>query len=267
MGSSMDEGLYNIFLNNSHTSWQEKLLIHFNQNVIEYALKDFDNGKKKTIDVLELGVGKGYFAQACRLYNEKNTKKIKYHAFDRNIDMLKNLSKIDPQIETHRGELPGLSIKNKKYDIVYCAFVVEHLKNGLEAYELINNIKKHLNDGGLIVFFTPNALSQRFEFYNIDYTHTFPTTSRNVTMAFNDCNITDVKALKINGLCTYKGFSNPVIRRLHKVIFKLYSYRLFSYLAAPFYRVPLYSLSNFFYRVFCLFKEENLMFIAKYEKQ
>lgn len=263
----MDDELYNVFLNNNHSNKQEKILIDFNLNVVEYITKHFDAGEKKRIELLELGVGKGYFAQACMLYNQKSDVKIRYSAFDRNIDMLKNLSKISKSIDTHRGELPGLAIKGKKYDIVYCAFVVEHLRNGLEVYELINNIKKHLNDGGLIVFFTPNALAQGFEFYNIDYTHTFPTTSRNVTMAFNDCSITDVEVLKINGLCTYKGFQNSIVRRFHKLVFKLYSYRLFSYIAAPFYKVPLYSLSNFFYRVFCLFKEENLMFIATYNKK
>lgn len=167
----MDDELYNVFLNNNHSNKQEKILVDFNLNVVKYLMKRFDAGKKDKIELLELGVGKGYFAQACMVYNQKSDVKINYSAFDRNIDMLKNLSKVNKDIKTHRGELPGLSIKHKKFDIVYCAFVVEHLKNGLEVYELINNIKKILNDGGLIVFFTPNALSQRFEFYNIDYTH------------------------------------------------------------------------------------------------
>ena len=114
----------------------------------------------------------------------------------------------------------------------------------------------------MIVFFTPNALSQKFEFFNIDYTHHYPTTSRNVAMAFYDCNINDVQVQKINGLCTYKYFYNPIVRLAHKAIFKLYSYRLFAFIFQPFYKVPLYDLNNFFYRVFCFFKEENLMFMA-----
>jgi len=262
--STKDE-LYNVFLNNNHTTKQEKMLISYNLNVINSILKRLKSNKKK-IDLLELGVGKGYFAQACREYNETGEIEIKYSAFDRNKEMLRQLTESDKTIRTYSGELPKLTIKNKKFDIIYCAFVVEHLKNGLEVYDLINNMKKLLNDGGLMVLFTPNALSQRFEFYNIDYTHQYPTTARNVTMAFKDCNIEEVKVTKINGLCTYKGFENQILRVTHKVLFSLYSYRLFSAVLQPFYRTPLYDLNNFFYRVFCFFKEENLMFVARYNK-
>ncbi len=258
----MDEQ-YNVFLNNNHTNSQEKLLLKYNYNVMEY-IAGYLGGSKKKIDILELGVGKGYFAQACLMYGNNNKVAIGYSAFDRNKDMLKNLKKYDKTIKTYEGELPSLKIKSqKKFDVVYCAFVVEHLKNGLEAYELVNNIKKVLNKDGLIVFFTPNALSQGFEFYNIDYTHQYPTTARNITMAFNDCNITDVKCHKINGLCTYKNFHNSFVHLVHKTIFFFYSYKLFSIILRPIYRVPLYNLENYFYKVFCFFKEENLMFIAR----
>jgi 2-polyprenyl-3-methyl-5-hydroxy-6-metoxy-1,4-benzoquinol methylase len=259
----MNDGMYNVFLNNNHTSGQEKLLLRYNYNVLEYIIKNLNKDQKK-IEVLELGVGKGYFAKACFMYNQIHQTAIKYSAFDRNKDMLENLVEYNQTIKTYSGELPNLVINSKKkFDIVYCAFVVEHLKNGMEVYELINNIKKILNKDGLIIFFTPNALSQRFEFYNIDYTHSYPTTSRNLTMAFNDCNVTDTKVLKINGLCTYKNFDNTFVRLAHKFIFLFYSYRLFAFLASPVYRTPLYSLNNFFYKVFCFMKEENLMFIAR----
>lgn len=263
IGGAMSE-LYNVFLNNNHTTAQEKILLKYNYRVVQYITESPSLKNKKNIEVLELGVGKGYFAKACFMYSQKHDRKIKYSAFDRNKDMLDNLKRYNKTIKTYIGELPNLSINpKKKFDVVYCAFVVEHLKNGIEVYELINNIKKILSDDGLILFFTPNALSQGLEFYNIDYTHQYPTTSRNVTMAFNDCGITDVKCLKINGLCTYKYFHSPVVRGLHKFAFSFYSYKLFALLARPFYRVPIYRLNNFFYQVYCFFKEENLMFVAK----
>lgn len=256
--------MYNVFLNNNHTTKQEKILLKYNYRVVEYIAQDKNLRNKKTIEVLELGVGKGYFAQACFTYNENHDTQIRYSAFDRNKDMLDNLANYSKTIKTFSGELPDLPIKPaKKFDVVYCAFVIEHLKNGLEVYEVINNIKKILKDDGLIIFFTPNALNQGFEFYNIDYTHQYPTTARNVTMAFNDCNVTDVTCLKINGLCTYKYFYNPFVRILHKTVFAFYSYRLWAFLAQPIYRTPTYRLGNFFYQVFCFFKEENLMFIAR----
>jgi len=256
--------LYDIFLENSHTARQEKILLNFNYRIVERLVKNLNHSSKNNIEILEIGVGKGYFAKACNTYSERNDKKINFSALDRNKAMLDNIKKYNKAIKTYQGELQNLTIKPKnKFDIVYCAFVVEHLSSGQEIYELINNIKKILNDGGLIVFFTPNALSQKFEFYNIDYTHQYPTTARNVAMAFYDCGINDVTCLKVNGLCTYKNFDNPFLRILHKFIFSFYSYKLFAFLASPFYKVPLYRLNNFFYQAYCFFKEENLMFIAR----
>lgn len=262
-----DEGLYNVFLNNGHSTKQEKMLVQYNLNVVRSLLKRSQIANKKSVELLELGVGKGYFAQACLISNQTVKTKIHYNAFDRNSDMLKNLKNFDKNIETYKGSLPDISIPKKKFDIVYCAFVVEHLKGGLELFELISNLKKILNKNGIIVFFTPNALSQKFEFYNIDYTHQYPTTARNVTMAFADCGIKEVDVLKINGLCTYKYFDNNFVRIVHKALFSLYSYRMFSIIFLPFYKVPLHSLNNFFYRVFCFFKEENLMFVATYRSR
>ncbi len=255
--------LYDVFLNNGHTARQSMLLSNFNYHIIENVIKNLSL-TKKDVRMLELGVGKGYFAKACHKYSEEHDTKISYSAFDRNDNMLANLKKINKGIKTYHGELPNLTITpSKKFDVVYCAFVVEHLKSGLEVNELIVNIKKILNDGGLMIFFTPNALSQKLEFYNIDYTHQYPTTARNVAMAFYDCGINDVRCLKINGLCTYRHFDNQLLRVLHKLIFLMYSYRLLAVLAYPLYKVPLYRLNNFFYQVYCFFKEENLMFIAR----
>lgn len=255
--------LYDVFLENNHTTRQAKILTDYNYNIVEYIIKNLKTNKRD-VEILELGAGKGYFAKACFLYSDKNDIKISYSVLDRNKAMLENINKIDNNVKTYHGELPNLNINTKnKFDVIYCAFVVEHLRNRETVRELIDNIKKVLNDDGLIIFFTPNTLSQKYEFYNIDYTHQYPTTARNIAMAFYDCGINDVNCLKINGLCTYKYFYNPLLRILHKSIFSFYSYKLFALLASPIYKVPLYRLNNFFYRVYCFFKEENLMFIAK----
>jgi len=256
--------LYDVFLDNKHTVRQEKVLLEFNHTVLEYVVRLLGNQDKRRIELLELGVGKGYFAKACHRYSQEHDTKINYHAFDRNRAMLENVKRLNNSTKTYSGDLPNLSIEpNKKFDIVYCAFVVEHLNSGEEVHELITNIKKILNDDGLVIFFTPDALSQGFEFYNIDYTHQYPTTARNISTIFYDCGINDVTCLKVNGLCTYRYFYNPFLRILHKLIFALYSYRLWAFLARPFYKVPLYRLNNFFYQVYCFFKEENLMFVAR----
>src|SRR3990167_1684400 len=115
---------YDLFYNNPHPKWIQKLLIGFNQNILSYLLTYFPQQKK--ISLLELGPGKGYFCQAARMLG----KKISYSAFDRNDLILKSLN-----IKSiYKGEASQLSRFKNKFDIIYAAYLIEHLKNGEELH-------------------------------------------------------------------------------------------------------------------------------------
>jgi SAM-dependent methyltransferase len=257
---------YNVFLNNSHGEGTQKLLVKYNINILKYLIRQIES---KEISLLEIGVGKGYFKLAVDKVNEDGNYKIKYTAMDRNEDMLKNL-------ETYTAPFDGCAVGNcpemkelpdKKYDIIYSSFLIEHLNNGHELYTMIENCKKHLNPNGIIVFLAPDAMKQKFEFYNIDYTHIYPTTKRNVSMAFYDNDLYNINIIPLNGICTYKNFNIKFIYLVHRFFACLYSYRFWSCLLSLFYRRKLWDLNHFFYRLYCFAKEENLMFIAKTENK
>lgn len=244
---------YDSFLHKKHGSFSQQLLVYLNKHLAQFILKHLRSDRPA--DILEIGPGKGYFYHGLKESGIDFT----YSAMDRNKAILEQFK----GVKTYVCEVPNIPELGKKFDIIYAAFVVEHLNNGREVYEFIASCKKILKIGGLIVFQCPDAARQKFEFWNIDYTHIFPTTKRNMMMAFHENGIEDVKMYDINGLCTHPHFDNRLLYRLERLIMFPYSYAFMSFIFWPLYRKPLYDLHNFWYSIYCFFKEENLLIIAK----
>src|SRR5260221_7298914 len=171
---------YDLFLNKAHPSWVQNFFSRYNRNIVSVLLSKLDKTK---ISILEIGPGKGYFYQAIREHKVP----ISYTALDQNENILKHVGA--PSV--YVGSAPNLPKFKKKFDIIYIAYVIEHLQDGRMVYELIQNCQKYVNPEGVIVFLVPDAMRQGMEFWNSDYTHSYPTSKRNVAMAFFDSGIPD----------------------------------------------------------------------------
>lgn len=251
---------YDNFYRNEHPVFMQKLLVLFNHSLLIRLLGKLDKKKDDNVGILEIGPGKGYFYEAVK----KAESSISYSALDSNELMLKSLG-----VESvYLSRLPDVPKFTKKFDIVYAAYVIEHLQNGKEIFDVIRNLKQHVNDGGIIVFLFPDCLKQKMEFWNMDYTHIYPTTKRNVAMAFYENGINKIEVMDIHGLLTHSFFMNKIVYTLLGFVLFFYNYHIFSKLFWVIYKKSLYDLGNFFYRVYAFFKQENLIIIAKvkYEK-
>ncbi|OGG03872.1 hypothetical protein A2W14_05015 [Candidatus Gottesmanbacteria bacterium RBG_16_37_8] len=247
---------YDFYYYKSHPDWLNNLFIRYNQNILFHLLSFFPD--RKQINLLELGPGKGYFYEACQKWD----KKISYHAFDRNDLILKSLN----IKSVFKGKAPNLPLFKKKFDIIFSAYLIEHLKSGEEVFELIRKCKKNLSPGGLIVFLAPDALSLKMEFWNMDYTHSFPTTKRNVAMAFYDNQLSDLNIHDYYDFTlwlTNKSNLWPICSFLIRITMIFYDYRLFNFLMLFSFRKTINRPENWFYRLFCFTKVKNLMFIAR----
>ena len=58
--------------------------------------------------------------------------------------------------ETVLGDLRTVDLNNKFYDIIYCAFVLEHISNAEQA---LNNISQGLKTNGLLILIIPDRSS------------------------------------------------------------------------------------------------------------
>lgn len=185
---------------------------------------------------------------------------IPYYAVDRNQYILSNL-KIDSDY-TQIAELPNIHMK-KKFDIIFVGYVIEHLPSGIDLYNALENLKSLLKVDGILVLQFPDVMKMGKEFWNIDYTHTFPTTKRNVNQAILDSNMYVEKSIDICGILYTKKVDSAIRYFLKSVIMFFYSYRLMTGLTKIVYRVPVWNLSDVFWRAYGLLKEPNVMFIVK----
>lgn len=245
---------YDIFFDNEHPKWAQKFLVSMNTNVVKHL---FHVGIPKNARILEVGPGKGYFYQAVQKFPT-----LRYSACDQN----PRFSEFFPEQNFIQASVPPLPVFTEKFDVIYAAYIVEHLTSGAEVQKFVVSCKEQLAPGGLLVLLCPDALRQKIEFWNMDYTHIYPTTKRNMAMIVQDAGLS-LKAMKhVNGLLTLPGFGNPLVSWSIRVLLAPYWYPLWHFLFGWIFKKPLYSLQNPFYQLYCLVKQANIFLIAKNEQ-
>jgi SAM-dependent methyltransferase len=251
--------LYDLFVSQQHPPVIRRLMCALNSHIVRFlkaSVGPRTTGEKLT--VLEVGPGKGYFYSACVSDGE-----IEYFALDRNEKILQGL---DGLVDSHKfyGEVPNLPEISVKLDVIYAAFVLEHLPKGGESqFEFVQWAKQHLKPGGIIAFQVPDAEKLGMEFWNIDYTHTFPTTKRSVAHALYDNLIYDVQVHEVNGLLTHRFFTNRWLTLLIRVLLVPYQYKVLQWLAYFLFGRPSWNQGNIFFSVYGLLKEPNLFIVGR----
>jgi len=266
---------YDIFLKNKHSDKIAERMIKNNIRLLDFLVDSYFK-KQNKIKILEVGPGKGYFKQAVYNRNGKHNqdrggnskqknfsnekKEYEYFAVDRNENMILNL-KIDSK---HGYVADLLNFKaDQKFDIILAGYVIEHLPDGIALYRALNNLKALLNDTGILVLLFPNSMKLGMELYNIDYTHCFPTTKRNVNQAILDSSMYVDQVIDLCGILYTKKVNSKLQYRIKTFIMSFYHYNLINLLMSLFYHVPIWDLKNVFWRAYGLLKEPNVCFITK----
>ena len=132
--------------------------------------------------VLEVGPGHGYFAQECQ------TRSIDYYFCD-------NSGAVHHEM-TAKGFsgsialLQDLQVHDEPYDLIWMSHVLEHSPTWVDARSMLQSARHHIGESGSVAVISPDFLSWRRQFWNVDATHGFPTTVRNVVQLFNDVGLT-----------------------------------------------------------------------------
>lgn len=197
---------------------------------------------KEKVQALEVGVGIGLFAVACRQRGWH------YVGIDRNEKMACELGRDLPVLV---GEVPPLpdGVVPGSFDLAYAAFIFEHLADGLQGYAFACELNRALKPDGVLVLVVPDALSLGLEFWNLDYTHRYPTANRNVSQILLEC------GLRIERIARYRGAGWIGWRYwLARGVGWFYSYRFWQVLLRT-DAVP--------YSVYQYLKQDMLVFICR----
>lgn len=155
---------------NSKPTYLGFYIIEHWYNYFHKAIKH--NTDKKKIHLLEIGPGKGYFASLT-----KKEESIKYTAIEINEKLATKLRSDGFNVIT--GSVPPIKT-TKKFDVIYLNQVFEHMPNWMTALELLTEIKRKLNKNGLAIIICPDIDFWGTDFFVGDYTHSFPTSKRNL---------------------------------------------------------------------------------------
>jgi len=166
-----------------HFSQEEKLPTKYGMDLVRrtnkkilYIFKELI--KNEYINILEIGPGRGVFAQLCR------DEKINYTAMEVNPILASSLK--NEGFEIVMAKVPPIPLASNKFDIVYMNQVFEHMNNPIMAQELIKECYRVLKKGCFLCIISPDYLMWKEEFFNGDYTHNYITTVRRLKEIYYD---------------------------------------------------------------------------------
>jgi hypothetical protein len=152
--------------------------------LLKLALKKHKHAPKS---VLEIGPGHGYFAEHCRAAG------FTYEFCDTSPAVLSKMNELG--FQGYLGLIQDVAPNLGKYDMIWMSHVLEHSPTWLAAREMVSTCRELLSDQGVVVVVGPDALSWRREFWNVDWSHGYPTTIRNVSQMYNDVGLKNIVGL------------------------------------------------------------------------
>jgi SAM-dependent methyltransferase len=181
-------------------------------------------------DVLEIGCGTGTLA---RKITERGFRS--YSAFEPN-SMLASMTRENVSgAKVLEVALPNVpSGFNSSYDLIIGVHVIEHAKNGYEAREWIASIKPLLKTNGLLVIISPEISDYKGFFWEIDWSHCFPTSKENLKQLAIDLEYEIVLARSFK-----LGSTRPPITFIAKILSLLIPTKMFNLLGNYFLGRPL----------------------------
>ena len=161
--------------------------------IVAFLQKEVVSGKI----VLEIGPGVGGLAKL--ILDSGYT----YMCVDRSETLIDSLVKLG--IDAKYGEVPPLPYESSSVDCIVLMNVFEHMADSEKALALLNEIYRVLKTNGKVLMLVPNCTGWGFDFYEVDYTHSFEISAERMRQIFSDSNF------HINSMSHTYGFLSGVV--------------------------------------------------------
>ena len=165
----------------------ERIQVLLHRKLLEKFLSKVDNDFPIS-EILEIGPGGG------RLAREIISRGINYAAVEPTKSMItatqESICKNELsgyQLEIYGDKLPNLDSKLlNRFDAVLLVHVLEHAYNPYDAHDWLSALKTTLKPGGYVFLMSPDYIDYQGEFFECDWSHSFPTTLNNVREIMKD---------------------------------------------------------------------------------
>ena len=211
-----ESDLYSNYIRREPHARSQRYISNWHKKLLKHALSDSENLVE---NVLEIGPGHGYLATQI-------------------VDIGMNYEFVDtsPAVYTkmknqgfdgYLGTVSDFLASSKKFDLIWLSHVLEHSPTWVDARHLLLDVAGMLSPTGRIVIIGPDAQCWRREFWNIDATHGFPTTLRNVAQMADDVGLSVVHARY------HRNASFGIISKAAFSILSVLPHRLIDHILTP----------------------------------
>jgi SAM-dependent methyltransferase len=128
--------------------------------------------------LVEIGPGRGAFAAVCR------SQGLEYTAVDVNAGLLQSMDG-----DRVCSFVPPLPLQDAVADAVVASHVIEHAAGLPQAQAMLAEMSRIVRPGGCVVIVSPDLLWMRNYFWDCDYSHSFPVSSRRAHQMFLDAGL------------------------------------------------------------------------------
>lgn len=178
-----ESDLYSNYIRREPHNRSKRFISNWHKKLLEHALGDSEHSVRS---VMEVGPGHGYFATHVVDMG------MDYEFIDTSPSVHKKMK--EQGFDGHLGTVGDFVVSPKKFDLIWLSHVLEHSPTWVDARQLVSDVAGLLSPTGRIVIIGPDAQCWGRQFWNIDATHGFPTTMRNVAQLADDVGLSVVQA-------------------------------------------------------------------------
>ena len=147
--------------------------------------------KPRIETVVEIGPGHGLLGQFVHAND------LIYIGVEANFRIAQALAK--QTLAICQSFTPPLPLKSNVADVVFASHVLEHMSDGNTAFTFLQECKRVAKPGGVVFMIAPDLLACGLDFWDGDYTHTFPVTEQRLRSMAADADLEFIEIVYFAG--------------------------------------------------------------------